>query len=75
MLVGKWHLGVGSPPLKSGFDHFYGFLDPEVDYYPHTSRRGDVDWQRNGADSRRGLLDASTCRRSRAFDRRLVISR
>ena len=48
MLVGKWHLGIGSPPLKSGFDHFYGFLGPEVDYFQHTSRRGDVDWQRNG---------------------------
>ncbi len=43
MLVGKWHLGIGSPPLKSGFDHFYGFLGPEVDYFQHTSRRGDVD--------------------------------
>ncbi len=47
-LVGKWHLGTASPPLKSGFDHFYGFEGPEVDYYKHTNRRGDVDWQRNG---------------------------
>ena len=47
-LVGKWHLGTASPPLKSGFDHFYGFDGPEVDYYQHTNKRGDVDWQRNG---------------------------
>ncbi len=47
-LVGKWHLGTASPPLQSGFDHFYGFEGPEVDYYKHTNRRGDVDWQRNG---------------------------
>lgn len=47
-LVGKWHLGTASPPLQSGFEHFYGFEGPEVDYYKHTNRRGDVDWQRNG---------------------------
>ncbi len=49
MLVGKWHLGFASPPLQSGFDHFYGFLGPEIDYFKHTSRVGQVDWQRNGA--------------------------
>ena len=47
-LVGKWHLGTASPPLQSGFEHFYGFEGPEVDYFAHTNRRGDVDWQRNG---------------------------
>ena len=47
-LVGKWHLGVSSHPLNSGFDDFYGFLGPEIDYYAHTSRNGQVDWQRNG---------------------------
>jgi arylsulfatase A-like enzyme len=45
--VGKWHIGNGSPPLKSGFDHFYGFLGPEIDYFRHTSRNGKVDWQRD----------------------------
>ncbi len=48
MLVGKWHLGASSHPLNSGFDNFYGFLGPEIDYYAHTSRNGQVDWQRNG---------------------------
>lgn len=48
-LVGKWHLGTASPPLQSGFDHFYGFQGPEIDYFRHTNRNGQVDWQRNGA--------------------------
>jgi arylsulfatase A-like enzyme len=48
MLVGKWHLGHSSHPLNSGFDDFYGFLGPEIDCYTHTSRNGQVDWQRNG---------------------------
>jgi arylsulfatase A-like enzyme len=37
-LIGKWHLG-GLPafgPLKSGYDHFYGFRGGGVDYYAHT---------------------------------------
>ena len=47
-LVGKWHLGTASPPLQSGFNHFYGFEGPEIDYFAHTNKRGEVDWQRNG---------------------------
>ena len=47
-LVGKWHLGTSSPPLASGFDHFYGFLGPEIDSFTHLDRRGDLDWQRDG---------------------------
>jgi len=47
-LVGKWHVGTRSPPRQSGFDHFYGFLGPEVDYFKHTGRNGGLDWQRNG---------------------------
>ena len=37
-LVGKWHLGLGSPnlPNERGFDHFHGFLgDMMDDYYTH----------------------------------------
>lgn len=37
-----------SPPLESGFGHFYGFLGAEVAYFHHTSRNRQVDWQRNG---------------------------
>jgi arylsulfatase A-like enzyme len=47
-LVGKWHLGIQSPPLQSGFDHFYGFMGAEVDYFRHTGLNGGADWQRNG---------------------------
>jgi arylsulfatase A-like enzyme len=38
-LVGKWHLGVlpRFGPLKSGYDHFYGFRGGAVDYYAHTT--------------------------------------
>jgi arylsulfatase A-like enzyme len=36
-LIGKWHLG-GLPeygPLKSGYDHFWGFRGGSVDYFTH----------------------------------------
>src|SRR5580700_5486648 len=37
-LIGKWHLGVlpSFGPLKSGYDHFYGFRGGALDYYMHT---------------------------------------
>lgn len=47
-LIGKWHLGRTSTPQQQGFDHFYGFLSGEIDYYAHTNMRGTVDWQRDG---------------------------
>lgn len=52
-LVGKWHLGSTSPerlPQQRGFDHFYGFTGPAVDYYTHrfTGPGATLDWQRNG---------------------------
>jgi len=36
-LVGKWHMGELPQfgPLKSGYDHFYGFRGGAVDYYAH----------------------------------------
>ena len=49
-IVGKWHLGHADKkywPQNRGFDHFYGNLVGEVDYF--TKDRGGVtDWQRNG---------------------------
>jgi len=38
-LVGKWHLGLLPKfgPLRSGYDHFYGFRGGAVDYYTHAS--------------------------------------
>lgn len=36
-LVGKWHLGYlpDYGPLKSGYDHFFGFRGGAVDYFAH----------------------------------------
>jgi len=48
-LIGKWHLGRSSTPQKNGFDHFYGFLGAQIDYFKHTDR-GNLDWQRDGRD-------------------------
>jgi arylsulfatase A-like enzyme len=49
-MVGKWHLGHADRkywPQNRGFDHFYGNLVGEVDYFT-KERGGIVDWQRNG---------------------------
>lgn len=49
-MVGKWHLGHADKkywPQNRGFDHFYGNLVGEVDYFT-KDRGGVVDWQRNG---------------------------
>jgi len=49
-MVGKWHLGHGDQkywPQSRGFDHFYGNLVGEVDYFT-KERGGVIDWQRNG---------------------------
>ena len=38
-LLGKWHLG-GLPefsPLKSGYDHFWGFRSGGIDYFTHRN--------------------------------------
>ena len=50
LMVGKWHLGHADRkywPQNRGFDHFYGNLVGEVDYFT-KERGGLVDWQRNG---------------------------
>ncbi len=49
-MVGKWHLGHADRkywPQNRGFDHFYGNLVGEVDYFK-MERGGVIDWQRNG---------------------------
>jgi arylsulfatase A-like enzyme len=40
-LIGKWHLGFLPKfgPLKSGYDHFFGFRGGAVDYYSHIDPR------------------------------------
>lgn len=47
-LIGKWHLGRATTPQQDGFDHFYGFINAEVDYFKHTGKNGRLDWQRDG---------------------------
>ena len=44
-LVGKWHLGVlpKFDPLKSGYDHFYGFRGGALDYFSHGEEDGQGD--------------------------------
>ena len=49
-MVGKWHLGHADRkywPQNRGFDHFYGNLIGEVDYFS-KERGGLIDWQRDG---------------------------
>jgi arylsulfatase A-like enzyme len=38
-LIGKWHLGPlpDYGPLKSGYDHFWGFRGSALDYFTHKS--------------------------------------
>jgi arylsulfatase A-like enzyme len=45
-LIGKWHLGVLPKfgPLKSGYDHFYGFRGGSVDYFSHSVGQNDDLW-------------------------------
>ena len=53
-LLGKWHLGADHRsdfPQSRGFDHFYGHLGGNIDYYSHVYQ-GRLDWQRNGVTVR-----------------------
>ncbi len=53
-VIGKWHLGHGHRdliPSRRGFDHFYGHVNAEIDYFEHT-KLGGLDWQRNGTGIR-----------------------
>ncbi|UWZ86922.1 sulfatase family protein [Occallatibacter riparius] len=44
-LVGKWHLGILPKygPLRSGYEHFYGFRGGAVDYFTHSDDLWDED--------------------------------
>src|SRR6266850_5676340 len=58
-LVGKWHLGAlpRFGPLKSGYDHFYGFRGGALDYFSHTSSAGRSDfWEDDVPIHRSGYL-------------------
>ena len=48
-IVGKWHLGHADRkywPMQRGFDHQYGPLLGEIDYFTHSAH-GTRDWFRN----------------------------
>lgn len=50
VMTGKWHLGHYKKaywPQNRGFDHFYGSILGEVDYFT-KEKAGFIDWQRNG---------------------------
>lgn len=44
-LIGKWHLGwlPTFSPLKSGYDHFWGFRGGALDYFTHKSGPANTD--------------------------------
>jgi arylsulfatase A-like enzyme len=44
-LIGKWHLGwlPNYGPLKSGYDHFWGFRGGALDYFTHKSGPANTD--------------------------------
>ena len=44
-LIGKWHLGPlpDYGPLKSGYDHFWGFRSGALDYFTHKSGGANTD--------------------------------
>jgi arylsulfatase A-like enzyme len=48
-LIGKWHLGLGSPntPNERGFAHFHGFLGDMMDSYTTHRRHGENLMRRN----------------------------
>ena len=49
-MAGKWHLGHWNrqlTPNARGFDHYYGHVNGDIDYFEHVREEG-LDWQRNG---------------------------
>ncbi len=58
-LVGKWHLGQLPKfgPLRSGYDHFYGFRGGALDYYNHQTSAGTDDlWEEDVQVRQMGYL-------------------
>ena len=56
-LIGKWHLGQlpKFSPLKSGYDHFYGFRGGALDYYTHANRDDSL-WEEDVRVQQMGYL-------------------
>ena len=54
-MIGKWHLGHTTErlvPNSRGFDHFFGHLNTQVDFYDYTVAKG-YDLQENGTSVKR----------------------
>lgn len=54
-MIGKWHLGHTIEPLvpnSRGFDHFFGHLNTQIDYFDYTVAGG-YDLQENGTSVKR----------------------
>ncbi|MDB5684339.1 MAG: N-acetylgalactosamine-6-sulfatase, partial [Sphingomonas bacterium] len=58
-LLGKWHMGALPKygPLKSGYDHFWGFRGGGLDYFTHSFVGGQTDlWDDDRAVNEPGYL-------------------
>lgn len=57
-LVGKWHLGSLPKygPLKSGYEHFWGFRHGAIDYFSHDGPWGDDLWDQDTPIEKSGYL-------------------
>jgi arylsulfatase A-like enzyme len=57
-LVGKWHLGQlpDYGPLKSGYEHFWGFRGGGIDYFTHAGMGGHDLWDQALEIEREGYL-------------------
>ncbi|CRK99551.1 CLUMA_CG012868, isoform A [Clunio marinus] len=56
-LIGKWHLGFFQQqytPSERGFDNFFGYLGPYIDYFDFTHKKFNRNFSR-GFDLRRNL--------------------
>ena len=54
-MIGKWHLGhtiEPHHPNSRGFEHFFGHLNTQIDYYDYTVAKG-YDLQENGQSVQR----------------------
>jgi len=51
VLIGKWQLGHAQKefwPTQRGYEHFYGHLTGQIDYFKKVDAGGRPDWWRNG---------------------------
>ncbi len=57
-LIGKWHLGFlpNFGPLKSGYDHFWGFRSGALDYFSHQNNGKHDLWDDDREVEEKGYL-------------------